>query len=155
MKFTPGQVQSMLGITPATFRYWKQELPPLHGRNGHTPCFSPGDVLAIAMVKFLTEEAGINVSFISGLAAELFSHLSQPWAGLERSIVVIEPTRHRVSTAAETQALTIDALTITAPLRPIIASLRERLLLEQPEVRQETLRFPPSSVGGARRGGAR
>lgn len=156
MKFTPGQVQDMLGLSPATFRHWKKGLPPLRGRNGYTPCFSPGDLLAIALIKTLAEEVGVNVSRLSGLAIDLFRHLSQPWAALERSILVIEPTRHRVSTTPEAQTIGVfDTLTIAIPLRPIIASLRERLLLEKPEDQQETLKFPPSAVGGARSGGAR
>ena len=154
MNFTPGQVQDMLGLSPATFRHWKKELPPLRGRNGYKPCFSPGDLLAIALIKVLTEEVGINVSRLSGLAIEIFKHLSQSWAGLERSILVIEPTRHRVSTAPEMQALSIDALAITVPLRPIVASLRGRLLREQPDDQQEPLRFPPNAVGRTRQGGS-
>jgi len=152
MKFTPGQIQDILGLSPATFRHWKKELPPLRGRNGYTPCFSPGDLLAIALIKTLTEKVGISVSRLNGLAADLFSHLSQSWAGLERSVLVIEPNRHQVSTFSETQMRSCDALTISVPLRPIIAALREHLLLEQPEDKQKTLRFPPSAVGGTRRG---
>jgi hypothetical protein len=155
MKFTPGQVQDILGLSPAAFRHWKKELPPLRGRNGYTPCFSPGDLLAIALIKSLIEEAGITVRALNTLATELFSHLSQPWAALERSVLIIEPTRHRVSTAPEAGTLGFDALTIATPLRPIIASLRERLLLDQPGDQQETLKFPPSAVGGTRLGGAR
>jgi DNA-binding transcriptional MerR regulator len=151
MNFTPGQVQEMLGLSPATFRHWKKELPPLRGRNGYTPCFSPGDLLAIALIKLLTEEIGISVSRLSDLAIEVFKHLSQSWAGLERSVLVIEPTRHRVSTAPETQALIFDAPAITVPLRPIVASLRERLLREQPDDQQELLRFPPNAIVGTRR----
>jgi hypothetical protein len=154
MNFTPGQVQEMLGLSPATFRRWKKELPPLHGRNGYTPCFSPGDLLAFALLKFLTEKAGIDVSHLNGLAIEIFKHLSQSWAALERSVLVIEPTQHRVSTTPEAQALAFDALAITVPLRPIVASLRERLLREQPDDQQEPLRFPPNALGGARWGGA-
>ena len=152
MKFTPGQVQEALGLSKATFRHWKEALPPLDGRNGYTPCFTPGDLLAMAVVKNLTEEVGIRVSSLRVIASDLFQHCSRnSWAGLERSTLIIEPLRARVSSAPEVQSAPLEGLAIVLPLRPIIAALRERLLLEQPEPQQELLRFPPTALEGAAR----
>jgi len=111
--------------------------------------------LAMAVVKSLTEDIGIRVGNLRGLAIELFGQCSQPWAGLERAILIIDPYRQRVSVAPETQPLALDGLVIAMPLRAIVASLRERLLLEQTDVQQEPLRFPPVPLGGdARRSGS-
>lgn len=155
MKYTPGQAQETLQLSPATFRHWKRALPPLGGRNGYSPCFTPGDLLAMAVVKTLTEDIGIRVGSLQGLAVDLFEHCSQPWAALERTVLIVEPLRPRVMSVPETQPLALESLTIAVPLRPIITTMRECLLREQAETQQEPLRFPPTAVGGvARRSGS-
>jgi len=154
MKFTPGQVQETLQLSPAAFRHWKTALPPLCGRNGYSPCFTLGDLLALAVVKSLTEDVGIRIGALCGLAVDLFVHCSQPWAVLERSVLIVEPLHPRVTSIAETQPLAPEEVMIAVPLRPIITAMRERLLLEQSGVQQEPLRFPPTAIGsGVRRRG--
>src|SRR5688572_22857977 len=138
MKFTPGQLQEALQLSPAAFRHWKAALPPIGGRNGYAPCFTPGDLLAMAVVKSLTEEIGIRVSHLRPLAAELFDHCNRSsWVGLERLVLVIEPLRSRVSTISEAQPLSMESLTIVLPLRPIITILQERFLLGHESSKQE------------------
>jgi hypothetical protein len=147
MKFTPGQVQETLRLSPAAFRHWKNALPPLGGRNGYSPCFSPGDLLAMAIVKSLTEDIGIRVGNLSGLAIPLFEHCSRnSWTALERLALLIRPLSGSVTSVPEAQLPTQDEPTIVLALRPIIAELRARLLLEQQENTQETLRFPPTAL---------
>jgi hypothetical protein len=156
MKYTLGQVKEILPISQDTYRHWKITLSPLSGRNGHTRCFSLGDLLAMAIVKTLTEEIGIRVGNLQAVAVELFGHCdSSSWAGLERSTFVIEQTHARVNLVPEAQALTLDRPIIVLPCRPIIAGLRERLLLGRELAEQEPLRFPPTALpGGQRRQGA-
>jgi hypothetical protein len=154
MKFTPGQAQDMLLLSPGTFRHWKAALPPLAGRRGYSPCFNPGDLLAIAVVKALTDDAGIQIGKLRAIASDLFEYCSQPWAVLERSVLVIQPSSSCIKSVPETQSILPEGLTITLQLRPIIATLRERLLLEKNDNQQEPLRFPPTAVGGGiNRGG--
>jgi hypothetical protein len=148
MKYTPGQAQETLHLSPATFRHWKTALPPLRGRNGYSPCFTPGDLLAMAVIKALTEDIGIRVGNLREAAVELFRQCSQPWAVLERAILIIDPCRQRVSVVSETQPAAINELVVAVPIRPIVASLRERLLLEQTDVQQKPLRFPPIPLSG-------
>jgi hypothetical protein len=147
MKFTPGQVRETLQLSQATYRHWKRTLAPLEGRNGYAPCFTPGDLLAIAIVKALTEDAGLHVGSLQKVAAELFNHCGQAsWAGLERLALVIEPMTPQVTSIPETNSLPLRRLAIVLPYRPIITTLRERLLMEQLDVPQGTLRFPPTAL---------
>jgi hypothetical protein len=151
MKFTPGQAQETLRLSPATFRHWKNALPPLAGRNGYSPCFTPGDLLAMAVIKSLTEDVGIRVGNLYTVASHLFEECARaPWAGLERLTLIINPSRNRVATLPEAQPIPKDGLAIVLPLRPIVAALRATLLLEQEEISQETLRFPPTALTGSR-----
>jgi hypothetical protein len=154
MKFTPGQVQETLQLSPATFRHWKSALAPLGGRKGYTPCFSPGDLLAMAVIKSLTEDVGIRVGSLHGIAEALFTNCRRAsWARLERSVLVIEPTHSRLKSIPETQPPLLDGLAILLPLRPIIRMLQDRLLLGHEEPPQGPLRFPPTAVTGKGRMG--
>ena len=152
MKFTPGQVQEILQLSPAAFRHWKTALPPLANRNGYKPCFPPGDLLALALVKALTEDVGIRVGQLAPLSTELFDRCGEPWAALERSALIIEPLSRRLTIVPEARPISPNALSIFVPLRPVIASLRQRLLLDQPDASQEPLRFPPTALAGSQRG---
>lgn len=152
MKFTPGQVRETLGLTKATFRHWKEALPPLGGRNGYSPCFTPGDLLSMAVVKALIEDAGVHVGALQPIADVLFRICNTTaWAALERSALILELAEARVSVTPEDQARLTDGISIHVPCRPIIWQLRERLLTEQGEGLQQTLRFPLATVGENRR----
>ena len=102
----------------------------------------------MAVVKTLTEDVGVRVGSIRGLAVELFRNCAQPWAGLERAVLIIDPQKQRVSVAPETQPFALSGMIVAVPLRPIVVSLRERLLLEQTDAQQEPLPFPPMAVNG-------
>ena len=143
----------MLPISQDTYRHWKGALSPLRGRNGYTACFTPGDLLAMAVVRVLTEDAGVRVRTLEPVAPALFEHCNrQSWAGLERSVLIIEPLGARLTSIPETQPLRPEELAVVLPLRPIISALRGRLLLEQMEDQQEALMFPPTAVkGGSQR----
>src|SRR5689334_4290533 len=91
MKFTPGQVREMLSLSKDTYRHWKNALPPLAGRKGHTPCFTAGDLLAMAIVRRLTEEGGIRVGSLSPVAADLFDRCARgSWTAIERSTLILD-----------------------------------------------------------------
>ena len=154
MKLTPGQVQEILQLSPAALRHWKKALPPLGGRKGYTPCFSLGDLLAMATVKALTEDVGIPVGNLRALAGDLFEHCNRnSWTVLERSTFILEPLQGRLSAVPEGQPIVLDGLAVVLPCRPIILRLREHLLLEHEESHQEPWRFPPTAVAGKLRRG--
>ena len=45
---------------------------PIAARNGYRPCFTLGDVLALKIVKAITEEFGVPVGQLSQLAPDLY-----------------------------------------------------------------------------------
>src|SRR4051812_4627830 len=114
MKFTPGQAQEILQLSPASFRHWKTAFPPLGGRNGYTPCFSPGDLLAMALLKALTEVVGIRSGYLERVSVELFVPCnSHSWTAFERAVLIIEPVSGAVSTAPEGQAQVPNTLAVS------------------------------------------
>lgn len=149
MKLTPGQIREVLGLTQDAFKHWKKVLPPLGDRNGYRPCFTHGDLFAMALIKALTEDAGVRVGALHAVAANLFSQCgSQSWAGFERSMLVLELARVRVEFVPEPHIPQLDRIGIIVPCRPIITDLREWLLQDAKETEQGHLRFAPTMVRG-------
>ena len=147
MKFTPGQVQETLQLTQGTYRHWRSTLSPLSGRNGHSPCFTHGDLLAMAVLKALTEDLGIRVCALVKIAKDIFEQCNRSsWAEMERSVLVIEPLRSRVSCFSKARSPTLDRAAIVLPFRAIIKDLQDRLLSKHDESQQGKLRFPPTAL---------
>jgi hypothetical protein len=153
MNLTPGQVQGLLGLSRAAFRHWKEALPPLAGRNGHRPCFSLGDLFAMALIKAMTDDAGVRIGALDAVSGRLFEQCGrQSWAGLERSILVIELARVRVEFAPESQIPQLGGIGIVVQCGPIVTDLRERLLMDKEEPDQGSLRLAPTIIASQSRG---
>jgi hypothetical protein len=149
MQLTPGQIRQVLGLSPDTFRHWKASLPPLTGRNGHRPCFSHGDLFAMALIRALTEDAGVRVGALQTVSAILFEQCNrQSWAGLERSVLVLELARVRADFYPEPHTPSAEYIGIIVPCRPIIAELRASLLKDAEDNDQGNLRFAPTMMRG-------
>lgn len=154
MNLTPGQLREILDLSEDAYRHWRRALSPLAGRNGYRPCFTHGDLLAMAVVKALIDEAGVKVGLLEPISAELFRLCQQaPWAVLERSALVIVLGQARISVVPGSQQppLGDSAISIHVPCGPIVGRLRARLLAEQDSDSQQPLRFPPAAVSGDRR----
>jgi hypothetical protein len=147
MQLTPGEIRQILSLSPDTFRHWKAALTPLTGRNGHRPCFSHGDLLAMALIRALTEDAGVRIGALQTVSAILFEQCNrQSWAGLERS--VLELARVRAEFFPEPHVPSTDRIGIIVPCRPIIAELRASLPRDVDDDEQGNLRFAPTMVRG-------
>src|SRR3546814_4219968 len=70
--YTPGQLRSAMAIPQETYRHWRKALAPLRRGTGHSPCFTAGDLLAVAIVRALTGDFAIRVGAISAVAEALF-----------------------------------------------------------------------------------
>jgi hypothetical protein len=149
MKFTPGQVQALIDLPQEAFRHWKKTLPPLAGRNGYTPCFTAGDLLAMALIRAMTEDAAIPVRALQAISASLFEQCGRHgWASLERSVLVVELPSVRVEFLSEPSVPQLDRIGIVVSCRQIITRLRGRLLQEAENPEQGHLRFAPTMVRG-------
>jgi DNA-binding transcriptional MerR regulator len=153
MKLSPGQVREILGLTQDAYRHWKAALPPLTDRNGYRPCFTHGDLFAMALIKALTDDAGVRVGALHAVAASLFDHCgTHSWTELERSTLVLELARVQVTFVSEQQLPKLDGIGLVVPCRRIALELRERLLMDKEPVDQGNLHFPPTVVSRQARG---
>jgi hypothetical protein len=153
MKLTPGQVREVLGLSQDAFKHWKKVLPPLKGRNGYRPCFTLGDLLAMAFIKALTEDACVQVGALEVVSTSLFDQCGkQSWAALERTILILELPRIRVDFVPEQSNLQVSGIGIVVLCAPIVSELRAHLLMDKDDAAQGNLRFPPTMVASKARG---
>ncbi len=95
--YTPGQLRSAVGIPPETYRHWKKALGPLRRDRGHSPCFTAGDLVAVAVVRVLSVDMAVRVGSLTPIAETLFKLCnSAPWPTLERGKFVFDLLKRQV-----------------------------------------------------------
>jgi hypothetical protein len=147
VQYTPGQLRSTASIAPETYRHWKKALAPLRRDGGHSPCFTSGDLVAVAVVRTLCVDLGIRVGALSEVAQPLFDVCNaSPWAVLERGKLVFDfPTRGVHFQTEPTNAQGEGTLVVVS-LRLIVERLRDQLLAVSESDAQQALRFPPTGL---------
>ena len=147
MQFSQAQLRHTLGISVETFRHWKRVLPPFAARRRYTPRFSPGDLLAAAVLQQLTEVCGVRVGFLPAVSEALVDAFNaHAWAALDGKTLIVDfhkGTCEIVTSAGEPFG---QAMMIVCPLAPIIDTLRTSLSRSRPTVPQHTLLRPPTSL---------
>lgn len=148
MRYLPAQVKEALRISEETFRHWRRALPPLQGRKGYGPCFTPGDLLALKVVAQL-HTLGIQVRHITPHAVDLFEVCSQSaWFGLNDKAIAYRG--NSISITAVSEARLPAQACVLVPLRPLIAELRQAFSDEETVPTQSDIAFPPMRVGSAK-----
>lgn len=145
--YTPGQLRNAMAIPQETYRHWKKSLVPLRRGTGHSPCFTAGDLLAIAIVRVLTVDFAIRVGAISTVAEALFETCNiASWPTLERSKLIVDLANGRLQFRPELENIVVETPMLVVPLRPLVGHLRDSLLTDGGTDNQKTLRFPPTPL---------
>jgi len=141
--YTPGQLRSAMVIPQETYRHWKKALVPLRRGSGHSPCFTAGDLLAVAIVRILTDGFAIRVGALSTIAEALFETCNAvSWPTLERSKLIADLANGRLQIRPELENTVSETPVLVVPLRPLVSHLRDALLTDSGTDGQEMLRFP-------------
>jgi hypothetical protein len=112
-----------------------------------------GDLFAMALIKAMTDDAGVRVGALHAISTTLFAQCeNQSWAGLERSILIVELARVRVEFVPESQVQQFSGIGILVPCGPIVTELRERLLMSQEQPDQGHLHLAPTIIASDTRG---
>jgi hypothetical protein len=144
VQYTPGQLRSIASITPETYRHWKKAFTPLRRDRGHSPCFSSGDLVAVAIIRTLTVDLGIRVSVLTEMLFDLCN--GAPWPTLERGKLILDLPNAKLEFRPEPADHPVDGLLVIIPLRPIVAQLYAQLLSVREPDSQPELRFPLTTV---------
>lgn len=145
MRYTPAQVKEALEITEETLRHWRKSFAPLKDKRGYSPCFTPGELLALEVVARF-HRLGVSVSQMKPHAEKLFQACSQiAWFGLEDKVVVYDgQTIELVVAGAEGRWSR--QVRVAAPLGPLVRHLSQRLSEENSPPAQPEIVFPPLGV---------
>ena len=151
MKLTPAQFRDAIGISQETLRHWRKVLPIFQGRSGYAPVFTPGDLVAGAVIKTIKDHWGLSVTLFADHSEDLGRVCNEtPWAALSTGSLVLslaDKSCEFVSTESQT---TPNNLCLTVPLAPIVDHLTHALLQDQ-EHAQRPIYFPPNEVKPNRR----
>lgn len=147
VRYTPGQLRNAIAISQQTYRHWKKALAPLRRGAGHSPCFTAGDLLAVAVVRCLTADFAIRVGAVSVVAEVLFEICNaKPWPTLERGKLIVDLADGRLWLCQEGENVVCEAAALVVPLKSMVAHLRSTLLTGSEIIGQEPLRFPPTPL---------
>ena len=146
MEYSLTQFRSLVGVSIETHRHWKRILPPIRRRVGRSPSFTVGDLVGGAVVRQLTERAGVRVGALADLADTLFDLCSSPWASLEGGTLVLDLARRTCVLSKGRAVQPTSDLSLTCRLDPILSALREGLLTHPASGVQTALPFPPVGV---------
>ncbi len=147
MRYTQSQVRGLISISVDDFKTWRKAISALAAHKGHAPTFTPGDVVALAIVAELVRDFGIRVGTIADQLDHLFTDCRvRSWVSLESSVVHLKADRVELIDAASPQRRMSAQMTIVVPCAPIIARLQSALTNPEANTAQGYLRFPPTSL---------
>ncbi|MDX8437100.1 hypothetical protein RFN25_27105 [Mesorhizobium abyssinicae] len=147
MRYTQSQIRELLSISVDAFRTWRDAIPALAMHKGHAPTFTPGDVVAMAIVAELVRDFGIRVGTVGDRFDQLFMECRQrSWLSLENCVALIEVDNFRLVDVNAPHRPSLDASSLRVPCGPIIARLRSALIATENDGAQGYLQFPPTSV---------
>lgn len=147
--FTVGQLRSAFALSKQEWRSYRQALAPLNQDSRRSPCFSAGDLLAIAVVRRVSKTLAAPLSTFSSLAGDLFALCgAYPWPQLERSYLLFDLQDLGVELVDLDRWHRPIEFGLLIRLAPLVAEIRENLLAGGPDP-QHDLAFPPM-VAGAR-----
>lgn len=150
MRYTQSQVRGLISISVDDFKTWRKVIPALAAHKGHGPTFTPGDVVALAIVAEFVRDFGIRVGTIAAQLDRLFTDChGRSWLSLESCLVLFKADDVQLTDAAAPQRQLGKRTTITVPCAPIIARLQSALTDSEAGTTQGYLHFPPTSLSGS------
>jgi hypothetical protein len=156
MRYTQSQIRELLSISVDALRTWRVAIPALAAHKGHAPSFTPGDVVAMAIVADLVRDFGVRVGTVGGRFDQLFRECrGKSWLALETCVALIEADTIRLVDAGAPPRPSPEVATLCVPCAPIVSRLRSALTATEVETVQGYLQFPPTAIGPQteRRGG--
>lgn len=148
MLYTQSQIRQLLSISVDALRTWRDAIPALAAHKGHAPSFTPGDVVAMAIVAELVRDFGVRVGTVGSRFDELVRECrGKSWLSLETCVAAIEADSIRLIDASTSTRPSLDASTLSVPCGPIVSRLRSALTATEADLAQGYLQFPPTAIG--------
>ena len=147
MRYTQSQIRGLLSISVDEFKTWRKVIPALATHKGHSPTFTPGDVVAMAIVAELVRDFGVRVGAVANQFDELFKVChGRSWLSLETCVVLVDASGIRLADVDTPRRVAPEATTITVPCARIVRRLQTALASTEAEASQGFLHFPPTAI---------
>lgn len=147
MRYTQSQIRELLSISVDALRTWRDAIPALAAHKGHAPSFTPGDVVAMAIVAELVRDFGVRVGSVGGRFDQLFRECrGKSWVSLETCVALIEADRARLVSASTPTRPSPDTSTLCVPCGPIVSRLQSALTATEADLAQGSLQFAPTAI---------
>ena len=141
MHYTPGQLRHTVGLSKEAFRHWKRVLPAFSGGRGHSPSFSPGDVLASVILRRLTESCGVRIGHLTDVASKIFDICNRtPWDLLADRVLVLDLSECECLILGRSDRIPLNNAVVVCPLGPVVTELQDDLLRSS----RSSVRKPPT-----------
>jgi hypothetical protein len=156
LQLTPGQLRKIVRLSKETFRHWRLVLPSLQDKKGRSPKFSPGDAVALMVLRSLTADLGAQIGSLRKISEEVFQLCnSTPWMALETGILQVGVTDAGCKLLRTPKNVTGNEPVLLYPLRPIMEQIRDEFLRTERPASQHELRLPPTAISNRRSNGRR
>lgn len=150
MRYTQGQFRELLSVPVETFRAWRSALPALARHKGHGPTFTPGDLVAVALVSELVQVFGVRIGSVANrLNPPLEACHGLSWPVLEECWLVLDAEGGRLVQADEVALRPAGRGSFVIGCASIVERLRSGLAAAEVEVAQGSLPFPPAVISAA------
>lgn len=147
MRYTQSQIRDLLSISVDAFRTWRDVIPALSHHRGHAPSFTPGDIIAIAIIAELVRDFGVRVGTVGDRFELLFEECRErSWHSLENSVALIEADELCLIDASIVDHRSRGVSTLRVPCAPIIARLRSALTTTEADQAHGHLQFPQTAM---------
>lgn len=147
MRFTQSQIRELLSLSVDALRTWRDAIPALAAHKGHAPSFTPGDVVAMAIVAELVRDFGVRVGTVGGRFDQLFRECrGKSWLSLETCVAIIKADSIHLVDAGMSMRSSPDISILCVPCGPIVTRLQSALTATEADVAQGYLQFPPTAI---------
>lgn len=147
MRYTQSQIRGLVSISVDDLKTWRKAIPALASHKGHAPTFTPGDVVAMAVVAELVHDFGLRIGTLAGRLDSLFKLChGRSWLSLENCSVLIGTSTIRLIDAGAPIGRVHEMTTIVVPCAPIVTRLQSILASTEAETAQGYLHFPPTGI---------
>lgn len=151
MRYTQSQIRGLVSISVDEFKTWRKIVPALVAHKGHGPTFTPGDVVAMAIVAELVRDFGLRVGKVAVQLDEIFQVChGRSWHSLESCMVLVDAGSIRLVDVNALLRAPPEGTTIIVPCSPIVARLQSALTRTEVEASQGYLHLPPTAISSPR-----
>lgn len=147
MRYTQSQIRGLISISVDEFKTWRKIIPALAAHKGHGPTFTPGDVVAMAIVAEFVRDFGVRVGTVANQLDDLFRVChGRSWLSLESCVLLVDAGGIRLVDTDSLHRAALNVTTITVPCAPIVMHLQSTLASTEVEAAQGYLHFPPTAI---------